>query len=121
MNGIGGSGDFARNAYISIFMTPSARKDGAISCIVPMVTHVDHTEHDVQVIVTEQGIADLRGLSPKSRAREVIDKCAHPKWRPALTEYYERSLRESPGKHTPHLIDQAFSFLKTWKGEHPEG
>jgi succinyl-CoA:acetate CoA-transferase len=54
MNGIGGSGDFARNAYLSIFMTPSTAKDGKISCIVPMVSHVDHTEHDVQVIVTEQ-------------------------------------------------------------------
>ena len=68
MNGIGGSGDFARNAYISFFMTPSTAKKGAVSCIVPMVTHVDHTEHDVHVLVTEQGLADLRGLSPKQRA-----------------------------------------------------
>ncbi len=119
MNGIGGSGDFARNAYISIFMTPSSRKDGAISCIVPMVTHVDHTEHDVQVVVTEQGLADLRGLSPKARARKVIDNCADPIWRPALTEYYERALRESPGKHTPHLIGEAFSFLSNRAAKRP--
>ncbi len=78
MNGIGGSGDFARNAYISFFMTPSTAKKGAVSCIVPMVTHVDHTEHDVHVLVTEQGLADLRGLSPKQRAERVIEKCAHP-------------------------------------------
>jgi hypothetical protein len=77
MNGIGGSGDFARNAYLSIFMTPSVAKGGA-SCIVPMVSHVDHTEHDVQVIVTEQGLADLRGLSPRQRARLIIERCAHP-------------------------------------------
>ncbi len=121
MNGIGGSGDFARNAYISMFMTPSSRKDGAISCIVPMVTHVDHTEHDVQVIVTEQGIADLRGLSPKSRAKQVIDKCAHPTWRPALTEYFERALKVSPGKHTPHLIDEVFSFMPEWRRTHAGG
>ena len=121
MNGIGGSGDFARNAYISMFMTPSSRKDGAISCIVPMVTHVDHTEHDVQVIVTEQGIADLRGLSPKSRAKQVIEKCAHPTWRPALTEYYERALKVSPGKHTPHLIDEVFSFMPEWRRTHAGG
>ena len=121
MNGIGGSGDFARNAYISMFMTPSSRKDGAISCIVPMVTHVDHTEHDVQVIVTEQGIADLRGLCPKKRAKQVIEKCAHPTWRPALTEYYERALRESPGKHTPHLIDEVFSFMPEWRRTHAGG
>ena len=92
MNGIGGSGDFARNAYISIFMTPSTAKNGAISCIVPMVTHVDHTEHDVQVIVTEQGLADLRGLSPKQRAEVIIANCAHPAYRPALEDYFERAL-----------------------------
>ena len=98
-NGIGGSGDFARNAYISFFMTPSVAKGGAISCIVPMVPHVDHTEHDVHVIVTEQGLADLRGLSPKQRARLIIENCAHPDYRPQLREYYERALVESPGKH----------------------
>ncbi|WP_180126609.1 acetyl-CoA hydrolase/transferase family protein [Rhodoferax sp. BLA1] len=110
MNGIGGSGDFARNAFLSFFVTPSTAKNGALSCIVPMVSHVDHTEHDVQIIVTEQGLADLRGLSPKQRARLIIEKCAHPDYRPALTEYYERALRESPGKHTPHLMNEAFSW-----------
>ncbi|WP_137896303.1 acetyl-CoA hydrolase/transferase family protein [Ramlibacter sp. 2FC] len=110
MNGIGGSGDFARNAYLSIFMTPSTAKDGAISCIVPMASHVDHTEHDVQVIVTEQGLADLRGLSPTQRARVVIEKCAHPDYRPALLDYFERALREAPGKHTPHLLGEALSW-----------
>ena len=115
MNGIGGSGDFARNAYTSIFMTPSTRKNGAISCIVPMVTHVDHTEHDVQVIVTEQGMADLRGLSPKARARVIIDNCAHPDWQPALNEYLDLAMRLSPGRHTPHLMEEAFSFLPKWK------
>jgi succinyl-CoA:acetate CoA-transferase len=109
-NGIGGSGDFARNAYLSIFMTPSAAKNGAISCIVPMVPHVDHTEHDVQVIVTEQGLADLRGKSPKQRAQIVIDNCAHPDFRPALRDYYRRALELSPGKHTPHLLTEAFSW-----------
>jgi succinyl-CoA:acetate CoA-transferase len=115
MNGIGGSGDFARNAWLSIFMTPSSAKNGAISCIVPMVTHVDHTEHDVQVIVTEQGLADLRGLSPKKRARAVIDNCAHPTFKPALQEYFDRALRYSPGQHTPHILDEAFTFLATWQ------
>ena len=110
MNGIGGSGDFARNAYLSIFMTPSAAKGGAISCIVPMVSHTDHTEHDVQVIVTEQGLADLRGLSPKKRAGVIIEKCAHPDFKPALKDYYKRALRDSPGKHTPHLLEEAFNW-----------
>jgi succinyl-CoA:acetate CoA-transferase len=114
MNGIGGSGDFARNAWLSIFMTPSSAKNGQISCIVPMVTHVDHTEHDTQIIVTEQGLADLRGLSPKRRARVIIDRCAHPAFKPALTDYFERALKYSPGQHTPHLLEQAFSFLPNW-------
>jgi succinyl-CoA:acetate CoA-transferase len=107
MNGIGGSGDFARNAYLSIFMTPSTAKQGSISSIVPMVTHVDHTEHDAQVIVTEQGLADLRGLSPKQRAKVIIETAAHPAFRPALTDYFDRARRSSPGQHTPHLLEEA--------------
>jgi len=119
MNGIGGSGDFARNAYLSIFMTPSVAKGGAVSCIVPMTPHVDHTEHDVQVIVTEQGLADLRGLSPKQRARVIIENCAHPDYRPALRDYFQRALAGSPGKHTPHLLEEAFSWhLRTLHGQH---
>ena len=110
MNGIGGSGDFARNAFLSIFMTPSVAKKGAISCIVPMVSHVDHTEHDVQIIVTEQGLADLRGLSPKERAPLVIERCAHPDFRPALRDYVARARIGSPGLHTPHLLDEALGW-----------
>jgi succinyl-CoA:acetate CoA-transferase len=109
-NGIGGSGDFARNAYISLFVTPSMAKDGSISCIVPMVSHVDHTEHDVHVIVTEQGVADLRGLAPQHRARRIIENCAHPDYREALVDYFERALATAPGKHTPHLLDEALSW-----------
>jgi succinyl-CoA:acetate CoA-transferase len=110
MNGIGGSGDFARNAYVSFFMTPSTAKKGTVSCIVPMVTHVDHTEHDVHVIVTEQGLADLRGLAPKQRAERIIENCAHPDYRPALREYYQRAVRTSAGKHTPHVLGEAFAW-----------
>jgi len=110
MNGIGGSGDFARNGYLSFFVTPSVAKDGAISCIVPMVSHVDHTEHDVQIIVTEQGLADLRGLSPRQRARLVIERCAHPDYRPLLQDYSARALRGSAGLHTPHLLPEALSW-----------
>ena len=110
MNGIGGSGDFARNAYLSVFMTPSTAKGGRISCIVPMVSHVDHTEHDVQVIVTEQGLADLRGLSPKKRAELIIERCAHPDFRPGLHDYYQRACRGAPGQHTPHLLGEALSW-----------
>ena len=94
-NGIGGSGDFARNAYISFFLSPSMAKGTMISSIVPMASHVDHTEHDVDVIVTEQGLADLRGLTPRRRARKIIDNCAHPIFRAALNDYFERALATS--------------------------
>ena len=110
MNGIGGSGDFARNAYLSVFMSPSTAKGGAISSIVPMASHVDHTEHDVMVIVTEQGLADLRGLAPKQRAKLVIERCAHPDYRPMLQDYFERAEREGYARHTPHLLGEALSW-----------
>jgi len=108
MNGIGGSGDFARNAYISIFVSKSEAKNGAISSIVPMVTHVDHTEHDVDILVTEQGLADLRGLAPRERASLIINNCAHPDYRDQLNDYFERACER--GGHTPHLLEEAFSW-----------
>ncbi len=109
-NGIGGSGDFARNAYVSMFMTPSTAKGGTISAIVPQASHVDHITQDVQVIVTEQGLADLRGLSPKQRARCIIENCAHPDYRPALDEYYRRAREHSYGQQSPSLPGEALSW-----------
>ena len=110
MNGIGGSGDFARNGYLSVFMSPSTAKGGKISSIVPMASHVDHTEHDTMIVVTEHGLADLRGLSPKQRARKIIETCAHPDYRPMLQDYFDRACRDSFGKHTPHLLGEALSW-----------
>jgi acetyl-CoA hydrolase len=91
MNGVGGSGDFTRNSYLSVFICPSVAKRGRISAIVPMASHIDHNEHSVQVVVTDQGLADLRGLGPTERARRIIDQCAHPAYRPYLHRYLERS------------------------------
>ena len=108
MNGIGGSGDFARNGQISIFVSKSVAKDGAVSSVVPMVSHVDHSEHDVDVLVTEWGLADLRGLAPRERAVKVIEQCCHPDYRPQLRDYFERACRA--GGHTPHLLGEAFSW-----------
>jgi succinate CoA transferase len=113
MNGIGGSGDFERNAYLSIFMAPSTAKGGKISSIVPMCTHVDHSEHSVKVIITEQGVADLRSLSPIQRAKAIIENCAHPMYKDALYRYLSNC---KPG-HIPHDLHHAFDmhskFLET--------
>ena len=114
MNGIGGSGDFARNGFLSIFLSPSTAKSGSISAIVPMVSHVDHTEHDVSIIVTEQGLADLRGLPPRKRARALIDHCVHPDFRAQIEDYFDRASRDSYGKHTPHLLPEALSWHQRW-------
>ncbi|HEY4601732.1 MAG TPA: acetyl-CoA hydrolase/transferase family protein [Cerasibacillus sp.] len=108
MNGIGGSGDFARNARLAIFVTKSTAKNGEISSVVPFVSHVDHTEHDVDVVITEQGYADLRGLAPRERAPLIIENCVHPMYREKMREYYEEALKR--GGHTPHVLEKAFSW-----------
>ncbi|TBU76056.1 acetyl-CoA hydrolase/transferase family protein [Phytopseudomonas daroniae] len=108
MNGIGGSGDFARNAHLAVFVTKSIAKGGAISSVVPMVSHVDHTEHDVDILVTEQGLADLRGLAPRERARAIIDNCVHPDFRGPLNDYFERACTR--GGHTPHILREAMEW-----------
>lgn len=109
MNGLGGSGDFARNAHLAIFVTKSIAKGGKISSAVPMVGHVDHTEHDVDIIVTEQGLADLRGLAPRERALLIIEKCVHPDYRPLLQKYFDRACTLIGGQ-TPHILEECFNF-----------
>lgn len=109
MNGIGGSGDFARNAYLSIFVCQAASKENKISHVLPMVSHVDHTEHDVDILVTDQGLADLRGLAPRERAEVIIENCVHPEYREEIREYFERA-KETVGGHTPHILSEAFKF-----------
>ena len=106
MNGIGGSGDFTRNAYMSIFTCPSVAKGGKISAIVPMVSHLDHNEHSVKVIITEQGVADLRGKSPVQRAQTIIDNCVHPDYREMLTAY----IKKNKDSHTPHSLSIAHNM-----------
>lgn len=106
MNGIGGSGDFTSNAYISVFLTPSTAKNGSISAFVPMVSHVDHNEHAVNIIISEYGVADLRGKSPKQRAITIIENCAHPDYRPLLREY----MKKGKTGQTPLNLEKAFSF-----------
>ncbi|KAK9468562.1 hypothetical protein V1512DRAFT_259783 [Lipomyces arxii] len=117
LHGLGGSGDFLRNAKLSVMHTPSARPtkvdEFGLSCIVPFATHVDQTEHDLDVVVTECGLADLRGLAPRERARVMIDKAAHPAYKPILTEYLDRAEFEALKKgsgHEPHILKDAFKM-----------
>ncbi|MDW7691088.1 acetyl-CoA hydrolase/transferase family protein [Flammeovirgaceae bacterium SG7u.111] len=107
MNGLGGSGDFTRNSFLSIFTCPSTAKGGAISTLVPMVSHFDHSEHSVKVLVTEQGVADLRGLSPNQRAETIIENCAHPDYKEMLHDYVKLSDKKA---HTPHSLKSAFKM-----------
>ena len=106
MNGIGGSGDFTRSAMLSIFTTPSTAKEGKISAFVPMVSHLDHSEHSVKIIITEYGGADLRSKSPIQRARCIIDNCVHPDYKPLLEEYLAMGIKG----HTPQNLKCCFAF-----------
>ncbi len=110
MNGIGGSGDFTRNAYISIFTCPSTAKGGAISAVTPLCSHMDHSEHSVQVLITEQGVADLRGKGPHERAESIISNCAAPEYKDLLWKYF----RATQNGHTPQALDSAFAFHKAF-------
>jgi acetyl-CoA hydrolase len=124
LNGLGGSADFLRSAKYSIMHTPSTRPSKTdphgVSCIVPMCTHVDQTEHDLDIVVTENGLADVRGLSPRERARVIIDKCAHDVYRPILTAYLDKAesecLRKGMG-HEPHLLWNAFDMHRALSEE----
>jgi succinyl-CoA:acetate CoA-transferase len=115
MNGIGGSGDFARNGYLSVFVTKSVAKGGRISSLVPMATHVDHCEHDVDLIVTECGLADLRGLAPRERARLVIENCMHPDYRDMARDYVAEA--QTRGGHTPHVLEKAFAWHLAYQSQ----
>lgn len=107
VNGIGGGANFAQNAGLSVMLIPSTTKNGNISTIVPMVSHVDITEHDIDVIITDQGYADLRGLDERERAEVVIENCAHPTYRPLLWEYLERATTVYGGHHPQDMAEAA--------------
>jgi succinyl-CoA:acetate CoA-transferase len=106
LNGLGGSGDFWRNAALSVVAVPSTAGDGDISRVVPLATHVDHTEHDVDVLVTDHGVADLRGTSPRERAERIL-ACAAPEFRDDLRAYLGRAGDEG---HEPHDLPSAFDW-----------
>lgn len=122
LNGLGGSADFLRNAKISIMHTPSVRPSKTdplgITSVVPMCSHVDQTEHDLDVFVTEQGLADVRGLAPTDRAKVIIEKCAHPEYKPILMDYYNYSLQrclKNGSAHEPHTLSKVFKMFTNFE------
>jgi acetyl-CoA hydrolase len=106
VNGIGGSGEFTRNGFLSVFMTPSVAKGGRISSIIPMCPHIDNSEHSAQIVVTEQGLADLRGLGPMRRAEIIIERCAHPAYRDYLRDY----IKNARFGHIRHDLSRCFEL-----------
>ena len=117
VNGIGGSGDFLRSGFLKIMHTPSVRSTKTdptgISCIVPHAQHIDHTEHDLDVVVTEQGLADLRGLAPRDRARTIINNCVHPDFKDQMMDYFLMAEKDCLARgvgHEPQLWDRVFKM-----------
>ena len=71
-----------------------------------MCTHVDSSEHSVQILITEQGTADLRGLPPHVRANTIIENCVHPAYRDYMYNY----LASSPKGHIRHNLATCFDL-----------
>ena len=111
MNGIGGSADFTNNAYLSIFTCGSTTKGGAISSIVPFASHIDHTNHFVNAVITEYGVADLRHKSDMQKSEELI-RVAHPDYQPLLRDYLKYAQKN--GGHTHHCLSAAFAMHDTF-------
>ncbi|MDM0110612.1 acetyl-CoA hydrolase/transferase C-terminal domain-containing protein [Variovorax sp. J22R133] len=90
-SGTGGQADFVRAANRSrggkaFIVLPSTAKNDTISRIVPVLspgTHVTTSKNDINYVVTEYGVAQLRGKSAKQRAHELIG-IAHPAFREEL-------------------------------------
>ena len=78
-----------------------------------MVSHNDQSEHSVKVLITEHGVADLRGYSPRQRAELIIENCVAPEYKQMLHDYLKIC---SPG-HTPINLGACFGmhrqFAKT--------
>ena len=96
VGGVGGQADFIRGASLSpggrsIIVMASTSAGGRFSRIVPFLEEgaaVSVSRNDVDYLVTEYGIAALRGRTLRQRARALID-IAHPSFRPGLIEEYE--------------------------------
>jgi 4-hydroxybutyrate CoA-transferase len=97
ISGVGGQVDFVRGASMgkdgkSIIAMPSTAAKGKVSKIVPILDEgaaVTTSRNDVDYVVTEYGIADLKGKTLRERAKALIN-IAHPDFREALTEEFNK-------------------------------
>lgn len=114
---VGGQVDFVRGATMSkggrsIIAMPATAKKGTVSRIVPLITEgsaVTTPRNDVNYVVTEYGIAQLKGKTLKERAKALI-MIAHPKFRPHLILEYRKRFNEEP-----FTKDEAMSFTSIVK------
>jgi len=113
VNGIGGGANFAQNAGLSVLLISSLSKCGAISNIVPMVSHLDICEHDIDVVITENGYADIRGLDDIQRAEAIISNCAAVDYKHHLLDYLQAS--KKLGGHHPQNPQMAFAWYTRLK------
>lgn len=96
ISGVGGQVDFVRGAAMSrggrsVIAMPSTKRQGKFSSIVPFIDEwaaVTTSRNDISFIVTEYGIADLKGRTTRERARQLIE-IAHPKFREGLKKEFE--------------------------------
>ena len=77
----------------------------------PFASHIDHTNHYIDAVITEYGVADLRHKSDMQKAEELI-KVAHPDYRPLLQDYLK--FAEKRGGHTHHELSAAFAMHDTF-------
>ena len=108
VNGIGGGANFAQNAGLSAVLIPSMSKGGRISNIVPMVSHQDICEHDIDIVISENGLADVRGLDDLERAEAIIQNCAAEAYRQPLFDYFTAA--KKLGGHHPQNPQEAFAW-----------
>ena len=121
---VGGQVDFVRGATMSkggrsIIAMPSTAKNGHISRIVPLIhegSAITTPRNDVNYVVTEYGIAQLKGKNTRERAKELI-KIAHPKFRSLLILEYKRRFNEDPGIEADRM---AVAIAKEKISEHRE-
>lgn len=111
--GIGGGANFAQNAGLSVLLIPSMSKGGAISNIVPMVSHQDICEHDIDIVITENGLADIRGLDDLRRAEAIITNCAAEEYKQQLFDYFTAA--KKLGGHHPQNPQMAFAWYTRLK------